>query len=67
MKVLVPAETRPGERRVAMVPGVVAKFTQLGLEVQVESGAGASAYADDDAYRGVGATVVPTEGMHQAL
>ncbi|MDQ5975734.1 MAG: H+-translocating transhydrogenase subunit alpha, partial [Actinomycetota bacterium] len=43
------------------------KFTQLGLEVQVESGAGASAYADDDAYRGVGATVVPTEGMHQAL
>lgn len=67
MKVLVPAETRPGERRVAMVPGVVAKFTQLGLEVQVESGAGASAYADDDAYRGAGATVVPTEGMHQAL
>ena len=67
MKVLVPAETRPGERRVAMVPGVVAKFTQLGLEVQVESGAGASAYADDDAYRGVGATVIPTEGMPQAL
>ena len=67
MNVLVPAETRPGENRVAVVPSVVAKFTQLGLAVHVESGAGRSAYADDDAYRAAGATVIPTDRMHDAL
>ena len=37
MRLLVPRETRPGERRVAVVPSVVGKFTQLGFEVVIES------------------------------
>lgn len=67
MRVLVPAETRPGERRVAVVPGVVAKFVQQGFEVQVESGAGREAYADDDAYRAAGAVVLPPDRVPDAL
>lgn len=57
MKIVVPAETRPGERRVAMMPSVVRKFTQLGFEVAVQSGAGAQAFATDDSYIEAGASV----------
>ena len=57
MKIVVPAETKPGERRVAMMPSVVRKFTQLGFDVAVQSGAGAEAFAGDDAYREAGASV----------
>lgn len=57
MKIVIPAETRPGERRVAIVPSVVRKFTQLGFEVAVQSGAGREAFATDDAYRAAEATV----------
>lgn len=67
MRLLVPRETRPGERRVAVVPSVVGKFTQLGFEVVVESGAGDLAYAPDADYLAAGALVVPAEGMDDAL
>ncbi len=58
MRVFVPAETRPGERRVAMLPDVVGRLTKLQLDVAVESGAGESAFASDDDYRAAGAEVV---------
>jgi H+-translocating NAD(P) transhydrogenase subunit alpha len=67
MKVLVPAETRLGERRVAVVPSVVGKFKQVGFDVHVESGAGQTAYADDDAYRAAGATVIGRDHMTDAF
>jgi NAD(P) transhydrogenase subunit alpha len=67
MKVLVPAETRLGERRVAVVPSVVGKFKQVGFDVHVESGAGLTAYADDDAYRAAGATVIARDHMTDAF
>jgi len=67
MRLLVPRETRPGERRVAVVPSVVGKFTQLGFEVVVESGAGDHAFAPDADYAAAGALVVPTSGMDDAL
>jgi len=67
VKVLVPAETTPGERRVAIVPSVVGKFAQLGFEVHVQSGAGASAYADDAAYQAVGAHIVTAGDLDAAL
>ncbi|MBU6245842.1 MAG: NAD(P) transhydrogenase subunit alpha [Actinomycetales bacterium] len=67
MKVLVPAETTPGERRVAIVPSVVGKFAQLGFEVQVQSGAGDAAYADDAAYAAAGAQVIPAGDLDAAL
>ena len=43
MRIGVPKETTQGERRVALVPEVVGKLTASGLEVLVESGAGAAA------------------------
>jgi NAD(P) transhydrogenase subunit alpha len=67
VRVFVPTETRPGEHRVAIVPQVVAKFLQLGLEVHVQSGAGARAFASDDAYRAAGATVIGPEHLSAAL
>jgi NAD(P) transhydrogenase subunit alpha len=56
----VPKETAPGEKRVATVPDVVEKLVKLGFSVAVESGAGEGASLDDDAYRAVGAQIVPT-------
>jgi H+-translocating NAD(P) transhydrogenase subunit alpha len=57
VKVGVLAETRRGERRVAMVPDVAAKLIASGFEVIVEAGAGKQASFTDDAYCKVGAVV----------
>ena len=57
MKIVIPAETRAGEKRVAMMPSVVRKFTQLGFDVADQSGAGADAFADDAAFTEAGAQV----------
>ena len=40
MKVGVRSETAPGERRVALIPDVVATLRERGVEVVVEAGAG---------------------------
>ena len=58
MKVGVAKETAPGERRVALVPEALARLTAAGLEVLVESGAGAGAMIPDEAYTEAGAKVV---------
>src|SRR5262245_45825805 len=50
-----PKETAPGERRVALVPDLVAKLAKAGLEVVVQPGAGAPAGFPDAAYQGAGA------------
>ena len=67
MKVLVPAESRPGENRVALVPESVARLTALGLTVAVQTGAGLRSYATDDDYRQAGAEVIGTEHVAAAL
>lgn len=54
----VPRETFPGERRVALVPGVIPNLTKAGLEVAVESGAGAEAGYPDADYAAKGAKLV---------
>jgi NAD(P) transhydrogenase subunit alpha len=59
VKIAIAAETRPDERRVALVPGLVARLTGAGFEVAVEPGAGAAALHTDDDYRAAGATVTP--------
>jgi NAD(P) transhydrogenase subunit alpha len=46
----VPKESYPGERRVALVPAVIASLAKAGLEVMIESGAGESAGYPDSAY-----------------
>jgi NAD(P) transhydrogenase subunit alpha len=58
MKVGVPRETAPGERRVAIVPETVARLTSGGHEVAVERGAGEAASFLDSAYLEAGATIV---------
>ena len=58
MKVAVLKETFPGERRVALVPGVVPALVKSGVEVLVESAAGAGAGYTDEDYRVAGARVV---------
>jgi len=57
MKIGVPKETAPDERRVALVPEIVAKLSQAGFEVIVEPGAGEAASFTDDAFREAGATL----------
>ena len=64
--VVVPAETRPGERRVALVPESVGRLTALGVDVAVESGAGVEASFSDDDYRAAGATVRSDDGLSVA-
>jgi H+-translocating NAD(P) transhydrogenase subunit alpha len=55
----VPAETQPGERRVALVPDVVKRLVSGGWEVVVQSGAGSAADFTDDSYAAAGASVAP--------
>lgn len=57
MRIAVPRETAPGERRVALVPESVKKLIQAGYEIAVEAGAGEAAGFSDQAYREVGATL----------
>jgi NAD(P) transhydrogenase subunit alpha len=59
VKLVVPTETRAGERRVALVPDVVKKLVATGWEVVVQSGAGAQAAFSDETYAGAGASIAP--------
>ena len=56
MKLGVPKELVPGERRVALIPETVGRLGD-GVEVVVESGAGVAAGFSDDAYREAGASI----------
>jgi len=60
MKVVVPKETAPLERRVALVPEGVQKLKALGCDVHVQAGAGESAGFTDDAYEKAGAAIAPS-------
>ncbi|MCK6424485.1 MAG: Re/Si-specific NAD(P)(+) transhydrogenase subunit alpha [Burkholderiaceae bacterium] len=59
MRIGVPKETAPGEKRVATVPDVVGKLIKLGFSVAVESGAGDAANFADETYVAAGASVLP--------
>jgi NAD(P) transhydrogenase subunit alpha len=58
LTVAVGKESGPDERRVALVPDQIGSLRAAGLRVRVESGAGAAAWFDDDAYTRGGAEVV---------
>ncbi|HZO48939.1 MAG TPA: Re/Si-specific NAD(P)(+) transhydrogenase subunit alpha [Gaiellaceae bacterium] len=57
MRVAVPRETAPGERRVALVPESVQRLAADGFEVVVERGAGEAASFADASYEEAGARV----------
>jgi len=63
MKAGVLKETWPGETRVAIVPGVVTALAKAGIELLVESGAGAAAGFPDARYAEKGAAVVSRDDV----
>lgn len=58
MKIAVAKEIEVGERRVALVPDIVARLVKQGLEVWVEAGAGERAFFSDAAYEAAGAKII---------
>ncbi len=60
MRIGVPKETAAGEHRVALVPEVVSKLRAKGLDVLVQSGAGADALIPDAAFAEAGAQIAGT-------
>jgi NAD(P) transhydrogenase subunit alpha len=63
MRVAVPKETAPGERRVALVPETVSKLRESGFEIRVERGAGAAAGFPDETYAEAGADLVGSDAL----
>lgn len=59
MRIGVPAETRPGETRVAATAETVKKLVAQKHQVLVQAGAGQAASQPDEAYAAAGAQIVP--------
>src|SRR3989441_10641739 len=57
MRIGVPKEIAPNERRVALTPDVGGRRTKGGFEVFIERGAGSAAFFPDEAYAAAGAKV----------
>lgn len=53
IRVAILKETQPGENRVALVPGMVAKLASLGVDIALEAGAGDASYFPDALYPNV--------------
>lgn len=67
MLIAVPKEIFPDENRVALIPSSISALTKAGLEVLVESGAGAGCFYADQAYEEAGARIAPNaEALYQA-
>jgi len=62
VRVGVPTETAPGERRVALAPDAVRTLVRDEIEVVVQSGAGAEAGFDDASYEAAGARIAADAG-----
>ena len=58
MKIGIAKESQVDERRVALIPDVVARLVKQGVEVWVETGAGERACFSDATYEQVGAKIV---------
>ena len=61
MRIGVPTESSPGERRVAATPKTVEQIRKLGYEVSVQSGAGRLASFEDAAFQAAGADIAGDE------
>lgn len=60
MKIGVPVEVYPGERRVAATPEALVRLKKLGFDVLIQRGAGEKASFLDRAYEDAGAQIVET-------
>ncbi len=61
MKIAIPRERRPHERRAAASPDTVKKLIALGFDVAIETGAGDGASIPDAAFAAAGATIAADE------
>ena len=66
VKIAVLKETRPHERRVAMVPAVADKLAKLGAQIHLQSGAGVAVKLADAAYKNVQLHPDPLEMVRDA-
>jgi H+-translocating NAD(P) transhydrogenase subunit alpha len=57
MKIVVVKEIDRNEQRVALIPDVVARLVKQGLEIWIETGAGAKSFWSNEAYTQAGAQV----------
>ena len=57
MRIFVPKELHPAERRVPLLPGGVAKLARLGAEIEVEQELGATLALADSEYLSAGAKI----------
>jgi len=63
MKIAIPAESHPGEARVAASPDVVKAYIKKGAKVSVQSGAGLGSNISDNDFKAAGAEIVKGEGV----
>ncbi len=66
MRIFVPKELHPTEKRIALLPGGAAKLAQLGAEIEVERGLGASLNCADSEYETAGAKLSHDRGRSLA-
>jgi H+-translocating NAD(P) transhydrogenase subunit alpha len=57
MRIFVPKELHPVERRVPLLPGGTARLARLGAEIEVEQGLGAALNCGDSEYQSAGAKI----------
>ena len=53
IRIAVPHETTPGERRVALIPSVAKQLAESGIQVRIQAGAGCAAFYRDRDYDSV--------------
>ena len=67
MKIGVPIEQLPGERRVALVPASIAALKKAGFDVMIERGAGERAGFPDSAYEEKGGQIAASRATYLRL
>jgi NAD(P) transhydrogenase subunit alpha len=58
MKIGIPKETAPGEKRVALIPETVKKLAAKKIDSIIETGAGMASSFSDEEYKAAGASIV---------
>ena len=66
MKIGVPKETKPYERRVALTPEVIKTLTKAGFECFVEATAGENSFFSDEDYAAAGAKISDKKQVYQS-
>jgi len=64
LKISVPKELKPFEKRVALTPDVVKSLIKSGFEVVIEKGAGEGSYFSDDTYLQAGASITSKDEVY---